>query len=186
LFTTTCASVAKLALPRAIALGGAGAWTIFSQALQLYLGRTVRTTRHCTGSTSSISSLSWPSGRSAPPQSGQGAGASFRFNTTLLARQKRRQRPDRCGPVTPVNGGRANVGMLGFALQFLQRQFQLLDLQGQLLGRPAEGEAAKLGKLDAQCRNEAVARRQCRFQLGDPGFLVEDGRSSVRHGELLA
>ena len=61
----------RTGLPRAIAFTGAGACTIFSQARQLYLGRMVRTTRHCTGTASSISSLSCPSGRSAPPQSGQ-------------------------------------------------------------------------------------------------------------------
>ena len=60
-----------VALPRAIAFTGAGACTICSQDRQLYLGRTVRMTRHRTGATSSISSLSCPSGRRAPPQEGQ-------------------------------------------------------------------------------------------------------------------
>ena len=69
--TTTCASVAKVALPRAMALTGAGAWTIFSQDRQLYLGRTLRTTRQRTGTMSSISCASEPSGRNAPPQSEQ-------------------------------------------------------------------------------------------------------------------
>lgn len=117
---------------------------------------------------------------------GTGAGAGCRFDPMLLARQMRRQGTDRCGPVTPVDGGLADVGRLGFALQFFQREFQLLDLQAKLLGRLAKGHATKLVKLDAQRRNEAVARRQCRFELGDPGVLVQARRSCVRHGEPLA
>jgi len=55
-------------LPRAIAFTGAGVWAILSQARQLYLGRTVRMTRHWTGAMSSCSSLSPPTGRSAQVQ----------------------------------------------------------------------------------------------------------------------
>src|SRR3546814_7456406 len=54
-----------------MAFTGADACTIFLQDRQLYLGRMVRTTRHCTSTASSIPSLSCPNGRRAPPQSGQ-------------------------------------------------------------------------------------------------------------------
>lgn len=104
----------------------------------------------------------------------------------LFTRQMRWQGPDRRRALIAIRRGRTRADKLGFTLQLFERQFQLLDLQGQLLGGLAEGHAAQLGKLDAQRRNEAVARRQCRFQLGDPSVLVEEGRSSVRHGEPLA
>ena len=88
----TCASVANVALPRATALTGAGACTIFSQARQLYFGRRLRMTRQRTGTMSSISCASMPSRRSAPPQSGQVQAPDGGLVDDLLARQVTRRR----------------------------------------------------------------------------------------------
>ena len=79
-------------MPRAIALTGARVWTFFSQDRQEYLGRTVRMSRHCTGATSSISSLSSPKAHKAPPQAGQVQLDPFRMSVTPQARQIRLER----------------------------------------------------------------------------------------------
>ena len=59
-----------MALPRAMALSGAGACTIFSQARQENFGRTWRMILNTTGSVSSISSTSAGRRRSPPPHAG--------------------------------------------------------------------------------------------------------------------
>jgi hypothetical protein len=81
----------------------------------------------------------------------------------------------------PVRHSRGHGGNFGLSFQFFQRQFELLDLERQLLRRLAEGHPPELGKLEAKRLDQRVANRQSGFQLGDPGVLVEGGRSLFRH-----
>ena len=72
---TIIASRLGPARPRGIAWCGAGGWVMASQARQLNFSRTVCTTFHCLGTTSSVSVTSSPSlTRSPPPQQEQASG----------------------------------------------------------------------------------------------------------------
>ena len=72
---TIIASRPGPARPRAMAWCGAGGCVMVSQARQLNFSRTVCTTFHCLGTTSSVSVTSSPSlTRLPPPQQGQASG----------------------------------------------------------------------------------------------------------------
>ena len=92
------------------------------------------------------------------------------------------------GRSSDLDGGRLHCRCdLGLGdLKPLKSQFQLLDLQGQLLGRLAEGHAAKLGELVTEGVDQRIAGRESGFELGDPGVLVDAGRGWFRHPERLA
>ena len=101
----------------------------------------------------------------------------------LEAWQVRRQCPDRR---RAIGGDLAALTIPsdcgGCGLEFFERQLELGDLAGQLLGRLAERHSLEPGDLDAQHIYEQIARRnigagagkgcialdQKRFQCGDP------------------
>ena len=53
----------------------------------------------------------------------------------------------------------ADIGKLGFAFQLLKGEFELFDLEGQLLRRLAKGEPPELGQLKTQGIDQRVAGR---------------------------
>jgi hypothetical protein len=63
------------------------------------------------------------------------------------------------GAFCPSNLVLAGIGGFGFALQLFEHQFQLLDLQGKLLGRLAEGQPPQLRKLEAKRLDQRIAGR---------------------------
>ncbi|EZP69660.1 hypothetical protein BV96_04063 [Sphingomonas paucimobilis] len=118
---------------------------------------------------------------------GAGAASRFRFDPALAAVKMTGELTDRCRAL--VAGCRCRCGNIsnsGFAFQFLKRQFELLDLAAELLRRLAECHPLKLGELKTQRLDQRIAGRQSRFQLGDPGILVDGGGGLIRHRDPLA
>ena len=115
-----------------------------------------------------------------------GTAACFRFDPAFGARQMRRKTADRGS--AHGRSWRVFTGLydLGFAFQFLQRQFELLDLAGKLLGGRAEAHPPELGKLETERLDQRVAGRKSRFQLSDPGVLVGVRGSLLWHFHPLA
>ncbi len=154
--TTTCASVAKVALPRATALTGTGAWTILSQERQLYLGRTLRTTRQRTGTMSSIRVRPSRAGATRRHSPGS-AGTRCRLMDDVLAWQMCGQTADGHRPNRHAAVGHLSPRRVALRLQFLQRQFELLDLAAELFGRGTELHPPQPGDLSAQGIDEQIA-----------------------------
>ncbi|MDR6115066.1 hypothetical protein QE360_002035 [Sphingomonas sp. SORGH_AS789] len=111
-----------------------------------------------------------------------GAGARQRLVDDLLARQISGQ---------AANGHRschyAAVGPLGYRritlrFQFLQRQFELLDLAAELLGRRAELHPSQPRDLSAQGVDEQVAGGECGIGPGERGLQRGDPRDGISRG----
>lgn len=112
---------------------------------------------------------------------------SFRFDPAFDARKMIGEPPDRRRTLHgDCRRRRAGTGTLGLALQFFERQFELFDLEGKLLGGLTEGHPPELGKLETQRLDQCVASRQSGFQLGDPGILVDGARGWFRHENSIA
>ena len=110
-------------LAGAMAFTGVGAWTMISQARQLFLGRIWQMTRQLTCTTASISLASALRGRKAPSHPAR-SGARHRFMNDLEARQVRRQCPVWCA----IGGGLAAAPIpthCGCVLELLKRQLEL-------------------------------------------------------------
>src|SRR5262249_33841319 len=104
------------ARPRGSTANGAGAWLIFSQSRQVNFSRTICTTFHCRGTTSSRSVTSSPSLASlCEPQQAQ-AWPSTREGANLR--------------------GLAARGLLGRNLVLGRRPFELLELKLHLVDEP--------------------------------------------------
>lgn len=143
-------------------------------------------TRHCTGATSSISSLSSASERSAPPQSGQvQLPASGSILHSSRGRWAGKARTGAARSERSRSGLRASATSASPSSSF-ESQLELRDLKGQLLRRLAEGHPPELGELEPQRLDERVADRQSCLQLGDPGILVEGRDGCVRHRDRVA
>ena len=117
---------------------------------------------------------------------GTGAASGFRLDPPFGARQMIGQCAHRRYPFGRCPFARSAVGDLSLAFELFQGKLELLDLERELLGGPAEGHAAELGELVAESIDQRVARRESRFELGDPGVLVDAGRGWFRHPEHLA
>ena len=115
-----------------------------------------------------------------------GADACFRLNPAFGTRQMRRQGADRRRSLPLIRLDLADIGKLSFAFQLLKGEFELFDLEGQLLRRLAKGEPSELGQLETQGIDQRVAGRQSCLQLGDAGVLIDGGRASIRHLEIVS
>ena len=80
-----------------------------------------------------------------------------------------------------------------FGLELFERQLQVRDLVGQLLGGGAELHPPETRDLHAQRVDEDVARGnigagrcQCGFELGDASVFVRGGKACVRHRDYIA
>ena len=82
-------------------------------------------------------------------------------------------------PLAPSDPPGADIGKLSFAFQLLKGEFELFDLEGQLLRRLTKGEPPELGQLETQGIDQRVAGRQSCLQFGDTGVLIDGGRSSI-------
>ena len=148
------------ARPRGIAWCGAGGCVMASQARQLNFSRTVCTTFHCLGTTSSVSVTSSPGfTRAAPPQQGQASGEG---SHDPLARQVGRQR--RPLGLAAGEGAHRGIAVVGFALArvFGRRCLQLI----QQVVAPFRGLAVPL----------STQRRDLQLQMFDLGFRPCPGR----------
>ena len=91
----------------------------------------------------------------------------------LEARQVRRQCPDRR---RAIDGGLAALTIAnngsGCGLELFERQLELRDLSGQLLGRLAERHPLQPGDLDAQHIDEQIARRNIGAGTGKRGVAL--------------
>src|SRR5271167_480390 len=128
---------------------GAGGWVIFSQLRQVNFSRTVCTTFHCRGTTSSVSVTSSPSLASLPPQHGQAAGAGI---TTRSRQVLGKGCPHRLLAGEAGHHGRILTGpglsgefvFGGTRLQLLELQFELIE-ELAALGRWPETLALQFG-----------------------------------------
>ncbi|GAL99831.1 hypothetical protein SP5_013_00240 [Sphingomonas parapaucimobilis NBRC 15100] len=66
--------------------------------------------------------------------------------------------------------------------RFLQRQFELLDLAAELLGRGTELHPPQPGDLSAQGIDELVAGSECGIGPGERGLQRGDPRSDISRG----
>ena len=98
----------------------------------------------------------------------------------------RRQGADRRRSLPLIRLDLADIGKLSFAFQLLKGEFELFDLEGQLLRRLAKGQPSELGQLETQGIDQRVAGRQRCLQLGDAGVLIDGGRASIRHLEIVS
>lgn len=75
----------------------------------------------------------------------------------LLARQMRRERPNRRRPLGLRRRALALIDGSSFGFELLERELQLGDLLDKLLGRPAELHPLQPGDLDAQRLDQEIA-----------------------------
>jgi hypothetical protein len=66
--------------------------------------------------------------------------------------------------------------------RFLQRQFELLDLAAELLGRGTELHPPQPGDLSAQGIDELVAGSECGIGPGERDLQRGDPRSDISRG----
>ena len=111
-----------------------------------------------------------------------GAGARCRFVDDLLARQVPRQTADGHRPRRYAGRSDIDHRSVTLRLQLFQRQFELLDLASQLLGRGAELHPPQSGDLAAQGIDEQVAGGKCRIRPGERGLQRSDPRGGISRG----
>ena len=103
--------------------------------------------------------------------------AGHGFMDNLEARKVRGQCPDRR---RAIGGGFAALATpsdgSGGGLELLERQLELGDLAGQLLGRLAERHPLQSGDLDAKHIDEQVARRNIGAGTGQGGIALGQKR----------
>ena len=123
---------------------------------------------------------------------GAGASTRRRLVSDLLARQMVRQAAHGRWSRRSTGGG-PGYRRIARCLQFLQRQFELLDLAPQLLGRGAELHSPQPGDLSAQRIDEQVAGRERgigpgerRLQRGNPRGGISRGNGRFRHPDSIA
>jgi len=122
-----------------------------------------------------------------------GAGTRRRFVDDLLARQMSGQAADGHRPNRRAAVGHLRPRRIALRLEFLQRQFELLDLASQLLGRGTELHPPQPGDLSAQGIDEQVAGGQRGIgpgkrglQRGDPRGGISRGNERFRHPDFIA
>ena len=154
------------AQPRGMAWNGAGGWAMASQSRQENFSRTVSTTFHWRGMTSSVRVTSSPSFLSrAPPQQGQALGGPI----TTRSRGK-------CSGNTAFSRGRdrGEAGNSGLARALFSADHQALRLDGLVL----KLQSQLVDQLRPPLRAPTV---EFTLQLGDLQLLVGDGRLSLGH-----
>ena len=163
---TIIASRPGPARPRAMAWCGAGGCVMASQARQLNFSRTVCTTFHCLGTTSSVSVTSSPSlTRSPPPQQEQASGEG---STT---RSRGRSAGSGARLAAAGEGAHRGIAVVGFALARIlaRRCLHLLQLQFQLIQQVAAPFRGLAVPLSTQLRDQQL-------QMFDLGFRPCPGR----------
>ncbi|KQN73516.1 hypothetical protein ASE91_17905 [Sphingomonas sp. Leaf62] len=123
---------------------------------------------------------------------GAGAGTRGRLVDDLLARQMVRQAADGRWS-RRYTGGSLGYRRIALRLQLFQRQFELLDLTTQLLGRRAELHPPQPRDLPAQRIDEQIAGGkggigpgERRLQRGDPRGGISRGNGRFRHPDSIA
>ena len=171
---TIIASRLGPARPRGIAWCGAGGCVMASQARQLNFSRTVCTTFHCLGTTSSVSVTSSPSlTRSAATTAGAGLG---RGQHDPLARQVGRQR--RPLGLAAGEGAHRGIAVVGFALArvLARRCLHLLQLQFQLIQQVAAPFRGLAVPLSTQLRDQQLQMFDLGFRPCPGGTLLGQRR----------
>ena len=122
-----------------------------------------------------------------------GAGTRRRLVDDLLARQMSGQTADGHRPNRHARVNHLRPRRIALGLEFLQRQFELLDLAPQLLGRGAELHPPQPRDLSAQGIDEQVASGQRgigpgerSLQRGDPRGGICYGNRRFRHAVSIA
>jgi hypothetical protein len=98
----------------------------------------------------------------------------------LLARQMSGQTADRHRPNRYAAVGQLRPRRIALGLEFLKRQFELLYLASQLLGRGAELHPPQPRDLSAQGVDEQVAGGKGRIRPGERGLQRGDPRGGSR------
>jgi hypothetical protein len=180
-------------LPLATALTGAGAWTIFSHTRQLYFGADVAhdAPAHRHNVEHLVCVQAERAQRTATVRAG--AGTRRRLVDDLLARQMSGQTADGHRPNRHARVNHLRPRRIALGLEFLQRQFELLNLAPQLFGRRAELHSPQPRDLSAQRIDEQVAggKRgigpgERSLQRGDPRGRISRGNRRFRHSVSIA
>ena len=100
----------------------------------------------------------------------------------LLARQVSRQAADGHRSNRYAAVGHFRPRRIALGLEFLKRQFELLDLAAELFGRRAELHPPQPGDLSAQGIDEQVAGSQCGIGPGERGLQRGDPRGGISRG----
>ena len=159
---------------------GAGGWVMASQARQLNFSRTVCTTFHCLGTTSSVSVTSSPSlTRSPPPQqeqaSGEGSTTRSRGRSAGSGARLGLRRVKARTVVSPSSASPWLAFLARRCLHLLQLQFQLI----QKVAAPFRGLAVPLS---TQLRDQQLQMFDLGFRPCPGGTLL--GQRSAQGGVL--
>jgi hypothetical protein len=144
---------------------------IFSQLRHANFSRTVCTTFHCRGTTSSVSVASSPSLASLPPRHGQAADAGI--TTRSRGRCAGKGAPHRlfageAGYDGPILTGLGLGGEFVFGrarLQLFELQLELVEQLAAALGRWPEALAPQLGDDQLQMRDHGLGAGGAGFRL---------------------
>ena len=165
---------------------GAGGWVIFSQLRQVNFSRTVCTTFHCRGTTSSVSVTSSPSlaELAAAARAGGGRRDHHAFAWQVLGKRC----PHRLlageaahdGVVLARLGGGGERVFGRACLQLLELQLELIEQLAAALGRWPEALASQFGDDQLQMRDHGLGTRGAGF-----GLLAGRALGDQRHLECV-